>query len=123
MTEVTRPALYGAQHPLVVVPSEQTDNFDTEQVVVSGHCCESGDILTPASGDPEGIQTRTLRKAKVGDYLVIESVGAYCSGMSLKNYNSFPEAAEVWFKVGSEPILIRKRQSIEQFLVNEISIF
>jgi diaminopimelate decarboxylase len=49
MTEVTRPSLYGAQHPIVVV----NDREETQDFIVVGHNCESGDIFTPAPGDPE----------------------------------------------------------------------
>jgi len=34
-------------------------------------------------------------KTEIGDYVVIEGVGAYCAGMSCKNYNSYPETQEV----------------------------
>ena len=53
MTEILRPSLYGAQHPINIVcePGQQKFREPTEQVVV-GHCCESGDLLTPAPGDP-----------------------------------------------------------------------
>lgn len=33
--------------------------------------------------------------AEVGDFLVVEGSGAYCSSMSTKNYNSFPEVRVV----------------------------
>jgi diaminopimelate decarboxylase len=32
---------------------------------------------------------------QIGDFAILKGTGAYCSAMSLKNYNSFPEAAEV----------------------------
>src|SRR5690606_23809672 len=41
MTEILRPSLYGAQHPLWVMNEEE----DLVQALVVGHCCESGDIL------------------------------------------------------------------------------
>ena len=51
MTEVLRPSLYGAQHPLVVVPKDKTRAAGSvKRYVVVGHCCESGDLLTPAPG-------------------------------------------------------------------------
>jgi diaminopimelate decarboxylase len=53
MTEVTRPSLYGAQHPIVVVSREEQDAKKTHEYIVVGHNCESGDIFTPAPGDPE----------------------------------------------------------------------
>src|SRR5205085_1316021 len=54
MTEVTRPSLYGAQHPIEVMAARQ----DEADVVFVGPCCESGDILTPAAGDPEALAPR-----------------------------------------------------------------
>jgi len=95
MTEILRPSLYGAQHPIVIVPFEGENGSQTTPYMVCGHCCESGDILTPSPGDPEGLAPRTLPTATIGDICVIEGAGAYCAGMSAKNYNSFPEAAEV----------------------------
>ena len=96
MTEVLRPSLYGAQHPIHIFPEPKQRQFRVEKAqVVVGHCCESGDLLTPAPGDPETLSPRILTSAEIGDFCVIDSVGAYCSSMTAKNYNSFPEAAEV----------------------------
>ena len=48
----------------------------------------------------------------IGDYAILKGTGAYCSAMSLKNYNSFPEAAEVMLlgEDGDSAVVIRKRQ-------------
>jgi len=95
-----------------------------KEYIVSGHCCESGDILTPAPGDPESLKPRRLLEARVGDLIVIEGAGAYCSSMSTIGYNSFPQAAEVLI-TGDEnikPELIRKRGSLEQLMQNEVSL-
>ena len=121
MTEILRPSLYGAQHPIVLVPEGGQDKFreELDQVVV-GHCCESGDLLTPAPGDPEAIMTRKLPRGEIGDFCVIEGAGAYCSSMSAKNYNSFPEAAEVLRKVDGSLAFIRKRQTFDQIIENEV---
>ena len=51
MTEVTRPSLYGAQHPIDVL----AEGREEADVIFVGPCCESGDILTPAPGDPEAL--------------------------------------------------------------------
>lgn len=120
MTEVLRPSLYGAQHPLVVVPAAPRENPPTVNYVVCGHCCESGDILTPAPGDPEILAPRELTQAFVGDYLVIEGAGSYCASMPAKNYNSFPEAPEVLLENDNTTRVIRKRQSLDQVLANEV---
>lgn len=119
MTEVVRPSMYGAQHPIAVVPAQGETRGMREYVVV-GHCCESGDVLTPAPGDPEGLKTRRLTEAKVGDVVVIGGAGAYCAAMSSKNYNSFPEAAEVLLGADGAFHLIRKRQTMDQMLANEM---
>jgi len=125
MTEVLRPSLYGAQHPLVVVPKAAAGDAETRDAkpyVVVGHCCESGDIFTPAAGDPDTLDTRTMSAAEVGDYLVVEGAGAYCAGMSAKNYNSFPEAPEILVGDGGALHLIRKRQTLDQQLENEVAL-
>jgi diaminopimelate decarboxylase len=121
MTEILRPSLYGAQHPIHICPEPGQAKFreNTEQVVV-GHCCESGDLLTPAANDPETLAPRSLPRAEIGDFCLIDSVGAYCSSMTAKNYNSFPEAAEVLKKKDGDLALIRKRQTFEQLIENEV---
>merc|ERR1712224_1101344 len=83
MTEVLRPSLYGAQHPVTIVPKSDdprsTEGAATKEYVVVGHCCESGDLLTPAVGEPEVIAPRSLVEAEIGDAVVIGSAGAYCA--------------------------------------------
>jgi len=125
MTDVLRPSLYGAVHPLTLFPeSGKTADVGTESesVVVVGHCCESGDLMTPAPGEPEKIEERVLRKATIGDLVVMDGSGAYCSGMSTKNYNSFPEAPEVLVDGDGQIHVIRERQSLDQILQNEKQI-
>lgn len=119
MTEILRPSLYGAQHPIEVVASEAEERGHQEYVVV-GHCCESGDVLTPAPGNPEGLQPRKLIETRIGDIVVIGGAGAYCSSMASKNYNSFPEAAEVMIANDGKVELIRERQTLEQIVQNEV---
>lgn len=122
MTEVLRPSLYGAQHPLVIVPADKARQGKTASYVVVGHCCESGDLLTPAPGEADTIAERLLNEAEIGDLCVVEGSGAYCAGMSTKNYNSFPEAAEVMHGADGALHLIRKRQSLDQVLQNEVDL-
>lgn len=119
MNDILRPALYGAQHPITLIPETPRDNAKQEYLVV-GHCCESGDILSPEPGNPEGLRTRILKRAEVGDILVIGGAGAYCASMSAKNYNSFPEAPEVLLAKDGTLRLIRRGQTLEQMVENEI---
>jgi len=119
MTEILRPSLYGAQHPIAVVAADGGYR-ERAEYLVAGHCCESGDVLTPEPGNPEGLKTRLLTEARIGDAVVIGGAGAYCSGMAAKNYNSFPEAAEVMIGRDGRVRLIRKRQTLDQVVQNEV---
>jgi diaminopimelate decarboxylase len=119
MDSNTRPSLYGARHPLVTVTHEQkSDTNATREYVVVGHCCETGDLFTQDFGGEA--TKREMDEATIGDFIVIEGTGAYCAGMSTKNYNSFPEIPEVLVDKNNDLHLIRKKQSIEQIIENEI---
>ncbi len=115
-TELMRPALYGAQHPIVVLNGAQEE----EDYVVVGHCCESGDLFTPDPSGVELVAPRRMKKAAIGDLVAIEGVGAYAASMSALHYNSFPAAAELILRDNGALELIRKRETMEQMLVNEL---
>ena len=116
MTEVTRPSLYGAQHPI--------DVFATGRPIVEtvfvGPCCESGDILTPAPGDPEALAPRFVPKPEIGDLVVVGGAGAYCAAMSTINYNSYPQAPEVMLERDGTLRLLRRRQEPTTVWANEV---
>ena len=143
MDAITRPSLYGARHPIIVVPSVRILYRTTaasilissiqdeerrkipfaerpvQEYIVVGHCCETGDMLTQSLGG--AFEKRTLHKAEIGDVVVIEGAGAYCSAMCTKNYNSFPELEELLLKSDGEFVVIRKRQTLEQMIQNEVT--
>ncbi|MDR1817906.1 MAG: diaminopimelate decarboxylase [Puniceicoccales bacterium] len=127
MTELLRPSLYGAQHPVAVVAQWERgagsgERGDSADFIVVGHCCESGDLVTCAAGEPETLSARALPAAtRRGDLLLIGGCGAYCSAMSAKNYNSFPEAPEVLAGTDGVARLIRRRQTLEQIIANEVA--
>lgn len=122
MTELCRPSLYGAQHPMRLIPRDAAAATGTAAYVASGHCCESGDMLTPKAGEPDVLEPRTLPEARIGDWLLIGGAGAYCSAMSTVNYNSFPQAPEVLLREDGEPVVIRRRQTLDQILQNEVPL-
>lgn len=117
MTELLRPSLYGAQHPVTLLQAEPSG--ETVEYVLAGHCCESGDILSPASGDPELLAPRALPRAAIGDLCAIDGAGAYCAAMTAKHYNSYPEAAEILLESDGSTRLIRKRQAPEALWADE----
>jgi len=111
---LARPILYGSYHPMsVVFAGEATEA--TQQAIVGGPLCESGDIFTQEEGG--FVCSRELPVANVGDYLVIECAGAYGFVMS-SNYNSKPMAAEILVDQG-QAHLIRKRQTPEDIIAGE----
>lgn len=91
MNDIIRPSMYGAQHTIEVL----NDAAEKKEYVVVGHNCETGDILTPAPGDPESIESRLLNKAKIGDMVAIYDAGAYCQSFAVHGYNSYPSASVV----------------------------
>jgi diaminopimelate decarboxylase len=115
MTEVTRPSLYGAQHPIDVL----VQGREAAAVVFVGPCCESGDILTPAPGDPEALGPRWVPRPQIGDLVVVSGAGAYCAAMSTVNYNSYPRAPEVMLERDGSLRLLRRRQEPADVWVDE----
>ena len=92
MNDLLRPAMYGAQHSIEVLNNSK----NSEEYVVVGHNCETGDILTPAPGDPETIKPRRLNEAQIGDLVALGGAGAYAASIRADGYNGFPSAAEVF---------------------------
>jgi len=91
MNDFLRGVMYGALHKIEIM----NDSDKTKEYMVIGHNCESGDIFTPVMGNPEKIQPRVFKEAKIGDEVRIYDTGAYCASMRAKGYNSFPDAEEV----------------------------
>lgn len=116
MQEVTRPSLYGAQHPIHVL----AEGREEADVVFVGPCCESGDILTPAPGDPEALAPRRVPRPQIGDLVIVGGAGAYCAAMSTINYNSYPQAPEVMLEPDGALRLLRRRQDLDQVWGNEV---
>ena len=116
MPEITRPSLYGAQHPIDVLARGR----EQAAIVFVGPCCESGDILTPAPGDPEALAPRWVPRPQIGDLVVVGGAGAYCAGMATINYNSYPQAPEVMLDADGSLTLLRRRQVQEQVWQNEV---
>jgi diaminopimelate decarboxylase len=112
---LARPILYGAYHPMSIVPADGAVDRPLHDVVVGGPLCESGDIFTQEEGG--FVSTRRLPQAQVGELLVIECAGAYGFVMS-SNYNSHPMAAEVLID-GGKANLIRQRQTFEDLVRGE----
>ncbi|MDY3330594.1 MAG: diaminopimelate decarboxylase [Pelistega sp.] len=104
MNDLIRPTLYDAYHGVLPV-SLSGQNPEVYDIV--GPICESGDWLA---------KQRQLA-LQVGDYLVIESAGAYGFAMA-NNYNTRPRAAEILVD-GAQAHIIRERETVEQLFALE----
>lgn len=96
MNDILRPTLYGAQHPIWIVPGQSPKRTELADYVIIGHNCESGDLLTPKNGQPDTISPRRLPKPAIGDLVVIGGAGAYCASMRAVGYNTFLPATELF---------------------------
>jgi diaminopimelate decarboxylase len=108
MTDLIRPALYGAYHEMVpvILRESATENEITDIV---GPVCETGDFFA---------RDRELPVVGEGELLAILDVGAY--GMVLSSqYNTRPRAAEVLVS-GKSVKVIRKREKIADLLRAEL---
>jgi len=121
-----RPLLYGSRHPIYIVAGDgsaiKSSDFDEVpggyEAVIAGICCESGDCQTL---DPDGHSVpRAMAEPEIGDIAIIGGTGAYCSSMAPFNYNSHTQIPEVLLSENGELKLIRKRQTLEQMLENEV---
>ncbi len=117
MTDLVRPALYGAYHfiwpvnPGAYVPTSRAPEQPLEGLVrcdVVGPVCESGDFLA---------RERLLPPVRRGDVLAVFTAGAYAMTMA-SQYNSRPRAPEVLVS-GATPHLIRRRETYEDLLAAE----
>lgn len=102
MSDLLRPALYNAKHPIRVIGKENT-LLDT--VDVDGPLCENADRLA---------RNIELPVVQAGDLLVIEQAGAYGFAMS-SNYASSLRPAEVVSQAETYQIA-RDRESIEDLI-------
>lgn len=118
MTEMPRVSMYWVQQPILVINNAQTQ----WEYVVIWHCCESGDLLTPKLYHNETVEPVLLNDPQIWDTIVFDGTWAYNASMSMKNYNSFPEAGELLLKNDGEIVEIRKRQNVEDIWRNEIEI-
>jgi len=106
MTELLRPALYGAFHE--IEPLRPRDGTPRRQYEIVGPVCETSDVVG---------HDRTLARLDVGDLVAIRDTGAYGSAMA-SNYNRRPLPPEVLVDDGGWRV-IRRRQTLDDMLVLE----
>ncbi len=108
MSELLRPMLYGAVHPMENLSATRA----TVMLDIAGAACESGDIL---GRDVE------IAEPKIGDVIAIKSAGAYGSSMA-SNYLTRPRPAEVLLE-NDAWVVLRRRETIQEILQAELTVF
>ncbi len=106
MTELLRPALYGAFHRIVAVAPRPGEPLPYEVV---GPLCESSDIFG---------RDRLLPPLAPGDLVAVLDTGAYGAVMA-STYNRRPLPPEVLVDEGGTWRVIRRRQTIDDLLALE----
>lgn len=105
MTELLRPMLYGAEHPVTAL----WDGGEEGTWDVAGPACESGDLLA---------RDASLPSPTPGDLLAVGEAGAYGASMS-SPYLTRPRPAEALWN-GAEWSLIRRRETPQDLWAAEI---
>jgi diaminopimelate decarboxylase len=123
LSDNPRPALYGSQYPVELVPAEDRSTWDyevdgpgaafgipREQIVtISGKHCET-DRLFPDVALPSDVQ--------VGDFIQVGCTGAYNASMA-SNYNRYPRPASVLVRTDGTFALVQRRETYEEVLMRE----
>ncbi len=103
MTNLMRPALYGAYHHITVVGKE---NLPVDHVYdVTGSLCENNDKFAV---------DRALPVMDVGDIVVIHDAGAHGFAMGF-NYNGKLRSAELLLKPSGKAELIRRAETVDDY--------
>ncbi len=104
MSDLMRPALYGAYHHITVVGKE--DKKSDHIYDVTGSLCENNDKFAI---------DRALPEIEKGDLLVIHDVGAHGHAMGF-NYNAKLRPAEYLLKEDGSAVMIRRAQTYDDYV-------
>ena len=102
-----RPMMYGSKH---YIENISNPNDSERFYSVVGYICETDTFAT----------NRKISKISEGDVLCFRNAGAYCFSMA-SNYNSRYKPSEILF-INNEFIEIRKRETIEDLMKNQIEV-
>lgn len=125
MTELIRPVLYGADHPvtllepgeaLAAAPGADHATAQFPSFHLAGPVCEAGDILAHDIG--RWLSAADLALTGTGALLAIGQVGAYGAAMA-SVYNGRPRPAEAVLDHG-ELALSRRRETLDDVLARDL---
>jgi diaminopimelate decarboxylase len=114
MSELIRPVLYAAEHPVSLVRPGAALGA-TATVHLAGAVCEAGDVLARDIG--RWLPADDLQAAGPGALLAIGRAGAYGAVMA-STYNGRPRPAEVVIEAGVAR-LSRRRETLEDLVARD----
>jgi diaminopimelate decarboxylase len=116
MTELIRPMLYGALHPVsLVAPGEPLTLDEAMALHLAGPVCEAGDVLARDLG--RSLEPEELAVAGPGALLAVERAGAYGAAMA-SVYNGRLRPAEAVIE-GGELRLSRRRETLDDLVARD----
>ena len=109
MNNLLRPALYKSYHEIINLSNFPSSDKNLNVFDIVGPVCESSDCFFP----------KKSIDLSENDYIAIMNTGAYGYSMA-SNYNSRPKPEEILID-DSKCIVIRKKESIDDLMKNEIT--
>ncbi len=111
MSELIRPVMYGADHPVALVAAG-APLASSGRIDLAGPVCEAGDVVAHDIG--RWLDSGELAVAGTGALLAVERAGAYGAAMA-SVYNGRPRPAEVVLE-GGVARLSRRRETLEDLV-------
>ncbi len=103
MTDLMRPAMYGAYHHITVLGKEHAPA--THRYDVTGSLCENNDKFAI---------DRELPEIEVGDLVVLHDAGAHGHAMGF-NYNGKLRSAELLLRPDGRVLMIRRAETLDDY--------
>jgi len=107
MTELIRPALYGARHPIVALTSLGEDLGPWE----SGDRIEPANVEGPICESTDSLGTHDLPPLRRGDFVAIADAGAYATSLG-SSYNGRPRPPQVLRATDGTLTVARRRGTL-----------
>jgi diaminopimelate decarboxylase len=109
MTELIRPALYGARHDVVALTS--LGRVVDHRVAAAHRLVSPTTVEGPICESTDELGTHDLPPLRRGDVVAIRDTGAYGASQS-STYNGRPRPPQVLIETGGDVVLARRRGSV-----------
>jgi diaminopimelate decarboxylase len=110
MTELIRPALYGARHPIVALTSAGRP-VDPDASSVLSPEAQAAEVHGPICESTDELGEHRLPPLRRGDLVAVRDGGAYAASLS-STYNGRPRPPQVILTLDGDLVLGRRRGSV-----------